>query len=102
MTSMLRDQVMTKLREALPGLRREYGVDALYLFGSVARGDDGPESDVDVLVEFEPGARPTLFTLGGVLADLEDLLGRKVDLGQRHTLRPHMREEVEREMRRVA
>jgi predicted nucleotidyltransferase len=101
---MLRDEVMTKLQAALPGLRRKYRVRELYLFGSMARGDARPDSDVDVLVEFEAGpeARPTLFTLGGLLSDLEDLLGRRVDLGERHMLRPFMREEVEREMRRVA
>lgn len=99
---MIRDQVIEKLKAALPELRREYSVQELYLFGSVARGDDGPDSDVDVLVEFRPDSRPTLFTLAGLLNAIEDLLGRKVDLGQRHMLRPYMREEVEQEMRRVA
>jgi hypothetical protein len=99
---MIRDQVISKLKAALPDLRREFMVQELYLFGSVARGDDRPDSDVDVLVEFQPDARHTLFTLAGLLNALEDLLGRKVDLGERHTVRPFMRAEVEREMRRVA
>ena len=99
---MIRDQVISKLKDALPELRREFMVQELYLFGSVARGDDDEKSDVDVLVEFLPESRPTLFTLAGLLNALEDLLGRKVDLGERHMLRPFMRTEVEQEMRRVA
>lgn len=99
---MIRDQVISKLRAALPDLRRTYAVRELFIFGSVARGEDTPDSDVDVLVEFEQGARPTLGTLGCLLDELETLLGRKVDLGERHMVRPFMRDEVEREMRRVA
>ncbi len=99
---MFRDQAIATLKAALPELRREFMVQELYIFGSVARGDDQPESDVDVLVEFRPEARPTLGTLGCLLDALESLLGRKVDLGERHMVRPFMRDEVEREMRRVA
>ncbi len=99
---MLRDQVIAQLKAALPDLRREFAVQELYLFGSVARGDDHPDSDIDVLVEFQPDSHPTLGTLGCILDTLEGLLGRKVDLGERHMVRPFMRDEVEREMRRVA
>ncbi len=50
------------------------------LFGSVLRDDFGPESDVDVLVRFDPSARPTLLTLARMARELEGLLGHPVDL----------------------
>ena len=61
-------------------LCRQYHVRRLSLYGSVLREDFRSDSDVDFLAEFEAGARPTLFTLGAMLADLEDLIGREVDL----------------------
>jgi uncharacterized protein len=50
------------------------------LFGSVLRPDFRPDSDIDVMVTFDPHAHPTLLTLGGMEIELEDLFGRKVDL----------------------
>lgn len=62
------------------------------VFGSVARGDEGPGSDIDLLVEFEPGTRAfEILTLG---AELEDVLGVKVDVGTPESLRERLREEV--------
>jgi predicted nucleotidyltransferase len=54
------------------------------LFGSVLRDDFGDESDVDVMVTFDPNARPTLITLGSMEMELEHIFGRKVDLLTRH------------------
>jgi uncharacterized protein len=56
------------------------------VFGSVARGTDGPGSDVDLLVTFDRGA--TLFDQAGLIADLEELLGRSVDVVSDRALRP--------------
>jgi predicted nucleotidyltransferase len=68
----------------------EFAVKALFLFGSVARDEATPESDVDVLVAFD---RPVgLFTLLGLKAYLEELLGCSVDVGTPSSLRPHLRE----------
>ena len=63
------------------------------LFGSVLRGDFGPDSDIDVLVEFEPEARVGLrfFTME---RELSEILGRKVDLNTPGFLSPHFRKEV--------
>ncbi|MGE4163991.1 MAG: nucleotidyltransferase family protein [Vicinamibacterales bacterium] len=62
------------------------------LFGSVARGDEGPQSDIDFLVELDPGVRPfTLLVLG---AEFEDLLGVRVDIGTVESLRAGMRDRV--------
>jgi predicted nucleotidyltransferase len=66
----------------------------LALFGSVLRDDFTPESDVDVLVEFEPGQRYTYFTLAQIEEDLSGLLGRKVDLHMPKTLHPFLRDKV--------
>lgn len=59
-------------------------------------------SDVDILVEFESGSHPTLFTLAGLYGRIHDLLGRPVDLGTIDSLRPQLRDSVHREMLRVA
>jgi len=56
---------------------RARGVRSLHLFGSAARGEEGPESDVDFLVELEPGR--SLLDLIGLQNDLSDALGRKID-----------------------
>jgi hypothetical protein len=73
----------------------EFAVKALFLFGSVARGEATPESDVDLLVEFD---RPVgLFTLLRLQSYLEELLGCSVDLGTPNSLRPHLRETVLKE-----
>ena len=62
------------------------------VLGSVARGDDSPTSDVDLLVDLEPSANPLdLLELG---ADLEDVLGIKVHLGTPASLRAFLREEI--------
>jgi predicted nucleotidyltransferase len=59
---------------------RRHGVVRFSLFGSIVRGDFGPDSDVDVLLEFPPGATPSLLRLGGMQAELTRLLGREADL----------------------
>lgn len=68
------------------------GVKSLDLFGSVARDEARPDSDVDFLVEFVVEA--TLFDLFRVQHYLEDILGCKVDLGTRAALRQHLREPI--------
>ena len=100
---MDREKVIQILRDAMPELRSRFRVAELSLFGSFARGDNRPDSDVDVLVRFEPGATVTLFTLGGLLNDLEERLGRKVDVIEDNPrMRADFRDEVERDRRRVA
>ena len=65
------------------------------VFGSAARGDADETSDVDFLVEFEPGT--SLLQHGAMIAELEELLGRKVDVAPEKTLRERVRERVLRE-----
>jgi predicted nucleotidyltransferase len=82
--------------EALAELCRRYHVARLSFFGSVLRGDFGPESDVDVLVEFLPGRTPGLafFRLQDELARL---FGRRVDLHTPRFLSRYFRDQVMRE-----
>lgn len=80
-------------RQRVAELCRRYHVRRLALFGSVLREDFAPSSDVDVLVEFEPGHTPGL-RFFRLQEDLASVLGRPVDLLTRNSLSPYMRERV--------
>lgn len=95
-----REDILGRLLELLPELRRQFGVSSLALFGSFARGDAGPESDIDVVVEFDRPA--TLFTLASLRLLLAEELGRTVDVVTPGGLRPAAREQAMREALRVA
>ncbi len=75
---------------------RRHHIRELALFGSVLREDFGPDSDVDVPVEFEPGADETLtlLDLAGMQLELSNLFGRDVDLVLRDGLKPLIKDEV--------
>jgi len=75
---------------------RRHHIRKLSLFGSALRDDFGPDSDVDVLVEFEPGYRIGLIRLAGVEIELSQLLGQKVDLRTPAELSRYFRQEVVR------
>ena len=75
---------------------RTHRIRRLSLFGSILRDDFGPGSDIDVLVEFEPGATPG-FAFVGVQQELAEMLGRKVDLNTPGFLSKYFRDEVLRE-----
>jgi hypothetical protein len=77
---------------------RRHHIRKLSLFGSVLRDDFRPDSDVDVLVEFEQGKSPGLIRLAGMELELSDMLeGRKVDMNTPRCLSPYFREQVQRE-----
>jgi uncharacterized protein len=91
--------VVKRLQESRPGWER-YGVAALFVFGSVARGEARDGSDVDLLVDF---SRPIgLFEFIGLQDYLTSVLGRRVDLVTRAALKPRMRERVLTEAVRAA
>jgi len=73
---------------------QKHGIRKLSLFGSVLREDFGPDSDVDVLVEFVPGARVGLIRLAGMQQELSALVGRNVDLRTPAELSRYFRDEV--------
>jgi uncharacterized protein len=85
-------------QEALAELCRRHRIGRLSLFGSTLKGTDRPDSDVDLLVEFEPGAHPTYFTLARIELELSPLFGgRRVDLRTAPELSRYFRDEVLRE-----
>ena len=86
-------------REKILQIAARYGARNVRLFGSTARGDSRPDSDVDLLVDLEPGR--SLFDLGGLLSEVSELLGREVDVVTEKGLRPRIREQVLREAVRL-
>jgi predicted nucleotidyltransferase len=93
---MDRQAVLDRLHDAVPAFRERYRVKSLAVFGSVARGDNREDSDVDILVTFE--GKPNFDNFMGLKLELEDMLGRPVDLGTPETLRPGIRARVAREL----
>lgn len=78
----------------LADLCRRHHVRELSLFGSAARGEMRPDSDIDLLVEFLPDADVGLVEHAGLMLDLQKLLGRKVDLVSKNGLKPRIRNYV--------
>ncbi len=90
-----RNKILEKLKENLAILRRDFNVSKIGVFGSVARGQESDESDIDILVEFsEPIG---LFRFMELEKLLTSLLGRKVDLVTKDALKPVIKEAVLRE-----
>ncbi len=94
-----RDRVLVLLRQALPGLQRDFAVESLSLFGSMARGEATAESDIDLLVTFSGPVG--LFRLADLRQRLSEVLDRRVDLGTEGSLPPRVRDHVVREAIRV-
>ncbi len=80
--------------EELASICRRHQVRELALFGSMLRLDSTSDSDVDLLVSFQPGARVSFVTLARMQRELEALLGRKVDLVPKDGLKPIIRDHV--------
>jgi predicted nucleotidyltransferase len=72
------NELIRKKRQDILRIAAKHGVQRIRLFGSVARGEAGPDSDVDFLIEVGP--QHSAFFPGGLVAELEELLGRKVDV----------------------
>ncbi len=72
-----------------------------WLFGSFARGEERPGSDVDLLVAYDDDADVSLFTIGGIYSDLRRLLNREVDLVEEGTLRPWAIDRVNNDKRLI-
>jgi uncharacterized protein len=91
-----REQVVAKLRVHEAELRRR-GVRHAALFGSVARGEGTPKSDIDILIELDPEARVGLFEYVGITQYLSDLFPSRVDIANRSSLKPLVRPSIERD-----
>jgi predicted nucleotidyltransferase len=88
------DHVLMLLRARASELRLR-GVLHVSVFGSVARRAERAVSDVDLLVDLAPEVANDLLAYAGIAADLEDIVGRRVDVAQRTRLRPHVRPAAE-------
>lgn len=92
------NQKVTVLRDQLAEFCRKHGIKRLAVFGSALGDAFGPESDVDVLVEFEPNRIPTLFDMAGMEEELSVFFGgRRVDLRTPEDLSRYFRDKVLRE-----
>jgi uncharacterized protein len=91
------DRSLFRDAEALAAVCRRHHIRRLSLFGSTLKGRNRPDSDVDLLVEFEPDAKPTLLTMVKIELELSPLLGgRKVDLRTAQDLSRYFRDEIVR------
>ena len=89
------DALLRSKRSEILDLAEHHGAHNVRVFGSVVRGEAGPESDIDLLVDLEPGR--SLLDLGGLLMDLRDLLQVSVDVGTVAMLKERIRDRVLRE-----
>jgi hypothetical protein len=85
-------KLLKEKREEILSIATKYGAFNVQIFGSVARGEDTADSDVDFLVELEPGRN--LLDRIALMQDLEDLLGRKVDVATVKGLREYFRDRI--------
>ena len=90
---MVNDKIQVS-RSQLSAFCRKHHIRRLAFFGSVLRDDFGPESDVDVLVEFEPNAKIGLIKFAGIEIELGELIGRKVDLNTEGFISKYFRDRV--------
>ena len=94
----LKDTVMVKLKELKPYLAEKYGIVEIGLFGSVVRNEHRPDSDIDILIDYDVEKMGSVFRLVGLKLFLEKEFGRKVDLvpknGIRHQLKKQILSEV--------
>jgi predicted nucleotidyltransferase len=88
-------EILSKHREQILSLAEKHGASDVRVFGSFARGTADEKSDVDFLVNLAPGR--SLFDLGGLLYELQELIGRRVDVVTPAGLRPRIRDRVLRE-----
>jgi predicted nucleotidyltransferase len=91
---MNREAAIKILQGALPGLKERYSVKDLAIFGSVARNEATAESDVDILVEFEPGQAGGFFKFYSLQTELESALSQRVDLVTLDALKNQFREKI--------
>jgi hypothetical protein len=89
------DEIVGSNRERILAIAAKYGASNVRIFGSVARGTAGIDSDVDFLIQLEPGR--SLLDLGGLLMDLQSLLNRKVDVVTEKGLHWYIRDTILKE-----
>jgi uncharacterized protein len=90
---MTREEIIAKLKESAPTIRAE-GVTKLAIFGSRARGDERPDSDLDVLIEVAPDSQFSGLNLSGVAIIIEEATGLQTQVSMRRSLEPRMAERI--------
>lgn len=96
-----------KRHEAIETLKRQadairaLGATSLYLFGSVARDEAGPDSDLDLFIDYDPGKKFSLIDLTGIKLFLEDELSANVDVTTRDSLHPRLKDRIEHSAIRI-
>jgi predicted nucleotidyltransferase len=89
---MLKDAVLNERRDEILALADKHGAQNVRIFGSIARGDFRQESDVDILVQMQQGR--TFLDLVALWQELEELLGRKVDVITEEGISPYLRDRI--------
>ncbi|TWF57183.1 nucleotidyltransferase family protein [Neorhizobium alkalisoli] len=97
---MKRSEAIEKLLQQADAIRA-LGATSLYLFGSVARDEAGPQSDLDLFIEYDPDKKFSLIDLVGIKLFLEDELGGEVDVTTRKSLHPRLKDRIENSAIRV-
>ncbi|MEO1388081.1 MAG: nucleotidyltransferase family protein [Cyanobacteria bacterium J06634_6] len=90
--------IKAQLDTLKPTLQSDYHITELGIFGSYVRGEQTPESDVDILVEFDPSFRFGLFTYCHIENYISDHLGKKVDLVMKESLKPYIGKQILKEV----
>ena len=86
------NKIIHQRRDEILKIARKYGAISVRIFGSVARGEDGPLSDLDVIVDMKQGS--SLLDIVAIKQDIEDLLGIRVDLVTEAAISPYIKDKV--------
>ncbi len=92
------EEIYQTLKEYLPQLKEEYQIKQLGIFGSYVRGEQTKNSDLDLLIEFNPEARFGLITFCQLENKLSEKLGKKVDLVMKNSLKPYLGKNILKEV----
>ena len=98
---MDRETLITRLRQ-FEGALRQNGATGVFIFGSRARGDNRPDSDLDIFIDFDPGTKvPNMFLLMQIENEIHAALGVPVTITTRNALHPLMKDRIEQDAIRV-
>jgi uncharacterized protein len=92
---MTLEELRARYRSQILEIAKKRGASNVRVFGSIARGEEGCDSDIDILVDFQPGR--SLLDLTGLWLDLEEALGSKVDVVSSRGLKPRVEREIMRD-----
>jgi len=93
---MTLEEIKQTLKEKMPEIKKNYGVKNLYIFGSYVRGEQRPDSDIDILVEFEKGKK-TFDNYMDLKFYLEELFRKKIDLITKESVKSKLKKYIYRE-----